>query len=175
MSHYQTDDLRIEKIRPLIPAAILIEELPLTDEASRVVAESRLAVRDIIDGRDDRLLVVVGPCSIHDTTAALEYGQKIAAEATRLKDALQIVMRVYFEKPRTTVGWKGLINDPYLDETFRIDEGLRMARQLLIEINRLGLPAGCEFLDMITPQYIADLVSWGAIGARTTESQIHRE
>lgn len=175
MSHYQTDDLRIEKIRPLIPAAILLEELPLTDEGSRVVAESRLAVRDIIDGRDDRLLVVVGPCSIHDTAAALEYGQKLAVEAERLKDALQIVMRVYFEKPRTTVGWKGLINDPQLDGSFAINKGLRIARGLLLDLLKLGIPSGTEFLDTITPQFIADLVTWGAIGARTTESQVHRE
>ncbi|MDB4986960.1 MAG: aroG, partial [Myxococcaceae bacterium] len=175
MSHYQTDDLRIEKIRPLIPAAILIEELPLTEEASRVVAESRLAVRDIIDGRDDRLLVVVGPCSIHDTSAALEYGQLIAKEAERLKGELQVVMRVYFEKPRTTVGWKGLINDPDLDGSFTINKGLRIARQLLLDLAEIGVPAGSEFLDTITPQFIADLIGWGAIGARTTESQVHRE
>jgi 3-deoxy-7-phosphoheptulonate synthase len=175
MSHYQTDDLRIEKIRPLIPAAILIEELPLTDAASQVVAESRLAVRDIIDGRDDRLLVVVGPCSIHDTEAALEYGRLIAAEAERLKGDLLIVMRVYFEKPRTTVGWKGLINDPQLDGSFAINKGLRIARGLLLDLLALGVPSGTEFLDTITPQFIADLVTWGAIGARTTESQVHRE
>ena len=175
MSFYQTDDLRIEKIRPLIPPAILIEELPLTEDSSKVVAESRLAVRDIMDGRDDRLLVVVGPCSIHDVSAALDYGHKLAVEAERLKDALLIVMRVYFEKPRTTVGWKGLINDPNLDGSFAINKGLRLARGLLLDLLQAGVPCGTEFLDTITPQFIADLVSWGAIGARTTESQVHRE
>jgi 3-deoxy-7-phosphoheptulonate synthase len=175
MSFYQTDDLRIEKIRPLIPPAILIEELPLTEDGSKVVAESRLAVRDIMDGRDDRLLVVVGPCSIHDVSAALDYGHKLAVEAERLKDALLIVMRVYFEKPRTTVGWKGLINDPHLDGSFAINKGLRLARGLLLDLLKAGIPCGTEFLDTITPQFIADLVSWGAIGARTTESQVHRE
>jgi 3-deoxy-7-phosphoheptulonate synthase len=175
MSFYQTDDLRIEKIRPLIPPAILFEELPLTEAGSKVVAESRLAVRDVMDGRDDRLLVVVGPCSIHDVGAALEYGQKLAAEAERHKDALLVVMRVYFEKPRTTVGWKGLINDPDLDGSFAVNKGLRMARKLLIDLLEMGVPCGTEFLDTITPQFIADLVSWGAIGARTTESQVHRE
>ncbi|HVZ36225.1 MAG TPA: 3-deoxy-7-phosphoheptulonate synthase [Polyangiaceae bacterium] len=175
MSFYQTDDLRIEKIRPLIPPAILIEELPLDEDSSRVVAESRLAVRDIMDGRDDRMLVVVGPCSIHDVGAALEYGKKLAVEAERLKDALLIVMRVYFEKPRTTVGWKGLINDPDLDGSFAINKGLRLARGLLLDLLRAGVPCGTEFLDTITPQFIADLVTWGAIGARTTESQVHRE
>ncbi len=175
MSFYQTDDLRIEKIRPLIPPAILFEELPLNEAGSKVVAESRLAVRDIMDGRDDRLLVVVGPCSIHDVGAAMEYGEKLAAEAKRLGDALLVVMRVYFEKPRTTVGWKGLINDPDLDGSFAINKGLRIARKLLLDLTALGVPSGTEFLDTITPQFIADLVSWGAIGARTTESQVHRE
>jgi len=175
MSIYPTDDLRIEKLRPLIPPAILIEELPISDEASRVVAESRLAVRDVMDGRDDRLMVLVGPCSIHDVKAAREYGEKLAAEARRLSADLLIVMRVYFEKPRTTVGWKGLINDPDLDGSFAINKGLRMARGLLLDLLGFGLPAGTEFLDTITPQFIADLVSWGAIGARTTESQVHRE
>jgi 3-deoxy-7-phosphoheptulonate synthase len=175
MSPYQTDDLRIEKLRPLIPPAILIEELPISEAASRVVAESRLAVRDIMDGRDDRLMVLVGPCSIHDVEAAKEYGAKLAKEAQRLEADLLIVMRVYFEKPRTTVGWKGLINDPDLDGSFAINKGLRMARKLLLDLLNLGLPAGTEFLDTITPQFIADLVSWGAIGARTTESQVHRE
>ncbi len=175
MSIYPTDDLRIEKLRPLIPPAILIEELPITDEASRVVAESRLAVRDVMDGRDDRLMVLVGPCSIHDVKAAREYGAKLAEEVKRLAPDLLIVMRVYFEKPRTTVGWKGLINDPDLDGSFAINKGLRMARALLLDLLNMGLPAGTEFLDTITPQFIADLVSWGAIGARTTESQVHRE
>jgi 3-deoxy-7-phosphoheptulonate synthase len=175
MSHFPTDDLRVEKVRPLIPPAILIEELPLSEEGSRVVAESRVGVRDIMDGRDDRMLVVVGPCSIHDVSAALEYGQKLAAEAARLKDDLLVVMRVYFEKPRTTVGWKGLINDPDLDGSFAINKGLRIARGLLCELVGMGVPCATEFLDTITPQFIADLVTWGAIGARTTESQIHRE
>jgi 3-deoxy-7-phosphoheptulonate synthase len=175
MSFYQTDDLRIEKLRPLIPPDILIEELPVTEEASRVIAESRLAVRDVMDGRDDRLMVVVGPCSIHDVSAAIEYGQKLAVEAKRLKEDLLVVMRVYFEKPRTTVGWKGLINDPGLDGSFQINKGLRAARGLLLELNNHGIPCATEFLDTITPQFIADLVTWGAIGARTTESQVHRE
>ena len=175
MSFYPTDDLRIDKIRPLIPPAILIEEIPITEEGSRVVAESRLQVRDVMDGRDDRLLVVVGPCSIHDVNAALEYGQKLAVEAKRLRNDLLIVMRVYFEKPRTTVGWKGLINDPLLDGSFAINKGLRLARGLLVDLLNLGVPCATEFLDTITPQFIADLVSWGAIGARTTESQVHRE
>ncbi len=175
MSFHATDDLRIDKIRPLIPPAILIEEIPITEEASRVVAESRLQVRDVMDGRDDRMLVIVGPCSIHDVDAAREYGQKIAAEAKRLKDDLLVVMRVYFEKPRTTVGWKGLINDPHLDGSFAINKGLRLARRLLVDLLDMGVPCGTEFLDTITPQFIADLVSWGAIGARTTESQVHRE
>jgi 3-deoxy-7-phosphoheptulonate synthase len=175
MSFYQTDDLRIEKLRPLIPPAILIEELPITEESSRVVAESRLAVRDVMDGRDDRLMVVVGPCSIHDVKAALEYGERLAGEARKYRDDLLIVMRVYFEKPRTTVGWKGLINDPDLDGSFAINKGLRLARGLLLGLVNLGVPCATEFLDTITPQFIADLVSWGAIGARTTESQVHRE
>jgi len=175
MSFYPTDDLRIEKVRPLIPPAILIEDIPISEDGSRVVAESRLAVRDIMDGRDDRLLVVIGPCSIHDVGAALEYAKKLRVEADRLKDDLLIVMRVYFEKPRTTVGWKGLINDPKLDGSFQINNGLRAARGLLRDLLDLGVPCGTEFLDTITPQFIADLVTWGAIGARTTESQVHRE
>jgi 3-deoxy-7-phosphoheptulonate synthase len=175
MSFYPTDDLRIDKIRPLIPPAILIEEIPITEQGSQVVAESRLAVRDVMDGRDDRLMVVVGPCSIHDVNAALEYGNKLAVEAKRLKNDLLIVMRVYFEKPRTTVGWKGLINDPNLDGSFAINKGLRLARGLLVDLVTAGVPSATEFLDTITPQFIADLVTWGAIGARTTESQVHRE
>jgi 3-deoxy-7-phosphoheptulonate synthase len=175
MSFYPTDDLRIEKLRPLIPPAILIEDIPISEEGSRVVAESRLAVRDIMDGRDDRLLVVIGPCSIHDVDAALEYARKLRIEAERFKDDLLVVMRVYFEKPRTTVGWKGLINDPDLDGSFAINKGLRVARKLLRDLLDVGVPCGTEFLDTITPQFIADLVSWGAIGARTTESQVHRE
>ena len=140
-----------------------------------LIASTRSTIHDIMAGTDDRLLVIIGPCSIHDPAAALDYARRLRAVREQYKDTLEIVMRVYFEKPRTTVGWKGLINDPYLDESFRIDEGLRIARQLLIEINRLGLPAGSEFLDVISPQYLGDLISWGAIGARTTESQVHRE
>jgi 3-deoxy-7-phosphoheptulonate synthase len=170
-----TDDLRIERIRPLIPPEILMENLPLSERASTTVAESRDAAVRILRGEDDRLLVVVGPCSIHDVTAAREYARGLQAAAAELADALFVVMRVYFEKPRTTVGWKGLINDPYLDGTFKVNEGLAIARGLLLDLAEMGLPAGCEFLDTITPQYIADLVSWGAIGARTTESQVHRE
>jgi len=139
------------------------------------VSHTRKTIHRIMHGKDDRLLVVIGPCSIHDPAAAIDYARRLMAARTQYADTLEIVMRVYFEKPRTTVGWKGLINDPYLDESYRIDEGLRIARQLLIEINRLGMPAGSEFLDVISPQYIGDLISWGAIGARTTESQVHRE
>jgi 3-deoxy-7-phosphoheptulonate synthase len=140
-----------------------------------LISDTRSHIHNIMAGTDDRLLVIIGPCSIHDPVAALAYARQLLAQREKYADTLEIVMRVYFEKPRTTVGWKGLINDPYLDETFRIDEGLRIARQLLIEINRLGLPAGSEFLDVISPQYLGDLISWGAIGARTTESQVHRE
>jgi 3-deoxy-7-phosphoheptulonate synthase len=172
---FETDDLRIQGLRPLIPPAILMEELPLGEQSSRTVAEGRQQLQAVLRGEDDRLVVVVGPCSIHDPTAALEYARRLREAATRTAQDLLIVMRVYFEKPRTTVGWKGLINDPYLDESFRIDEGLRIARQLLIDINRVGMPAGSEFLDVISPQYIGDLIAWGAIGARTTESQVHRE
>ena len=172
---YLTDDLRIERIRPLLPPAILMEELPLTDHASATVAHGRQQAVRIIGGDDDRLLVIVGPCSIHDPSAALEYARKLKVEAERLAADLCVVMRVYFEKPRTTVGWKGLINDPHLDNSFAVNEGLRIGRRLLRDVAELGLPAGCEFLDLITPQFMADLVSWGAIGARTTESQVHRE
>jgi 3-deoxy-7-phosphoheptulonate synthase len=171
----QTDDLRIRDIRELITPEDLAREYPCTPEPSAVVAGARQAVHRILHRRDDRLTVVIGPCSIHDTTAAMDYAQRLREQRQRLSGTLEIVMRVYFEKPRTTVGWKGLINDPDLDGSFRINEGLRLARGVLLDINRLGLPAGCEFLDMITPQYIADLVAWGAIGARTTESQVHRE
>jgi 3-deoxy-7-phosphoheptulonate synthase len=170
-----TDDLRIEQIRPLIPPAILMENLPLSERASTTVAESREALAQILRRKDDRLVVVVGPCSIHDVSAAKEYARGLRALTGELEDALFVVMRVYFEKPRTTVGWKGLINDPHLDGTFRVNEGLGLARGLLLDLAEMGVPAGCEFLDTITPQYIADLVSWGAIGARTTESQVHRE
>jgi 3-deoxy-7-phosphoheptulonate synthase len=172
---HPTDDLRIERIRPLIPPEILMENLPLSERASATVAESREAATRILRQKDDRLVVVVGPCSIHDVAAAREYARGLRAIADELRDALLVVMRVYFEKPRTTVGWKGLINDPYLDGTFKVNEGLALARGLLLDLAEMGMPAGCEFLDMITPQYIADLVSWGAIGARTTESQVHRE
>jgi 3-deoxy-7-phosphoheptulonate synthase len=172
---HATDDLRIERIRPLIPPAILMEDLPLSEAASTTVAESRAAITKVLRGQDDRLVVVVGPCSIHDVKAAREYAAKLLAARPALQDALVLVMRVYFEKPRTTVGWKGLINDPHLDGTFKVNEGLALARGLLLDLAEKGLPAGCEFLDTITPQYIADLVSWGAIGARTTESQVHRE
>src|SRR4051794_33281191 len=170
-----TDDLRIEEIRPLIPPAILMENLPLTESASAVVAESREALARVLRGDDDRLVVVVGPCSIHDVAAAREYARGLRAARAEVEDALLLVMRVYFEKPRTTVGWKGLINDPHLDGTFKVNRGLELARSLLMDITEMGLPAGSEFLETITPQYIADLVSWGAIGARTTESQVHRE
>jgi 3-deoxy-7-phosphoheptulonate synthase len=170
-----TDDLRIARLRPLIPPAILMEQHPISEHASTTVADGRDAATRIVRGEDDRLLVVVGPCSIHDVTAARAYGQRLRAEADRLADDLLIVMRVYFEKPRTTVGWKGLINDPRLDGSFAINEGLGRARHLLLDLAEMGLGAGCEFLDTITPQFIADLVTWGAIGARTTESQVHRE
>ncbi len=170
-----TDDLRIEQIRPLIPPAILMENLPLSERASTTVAEGREGVTRVLRQQDDRLVVVVGPCSIHDVAAAREYARGLQALAGELADALCVVMRVYFEKPRTTVGWKGLINDPHLDGTFRVNEGLSLARGLLLDLAEMGLPTGCEFLDTITPQYIADLVTWGAIGARTTESQVHRE
>jgi len=170
-----TDDLRIEQIRPLIPPAILMESLPLSEQGSTTVAESRAAIARCLRGQDDRLVVVVGPCSIHDVAAAREYAEHLYALRDQLSDALCIVMRVYFEKPRTTVGWKGLINDPHMDGTFKVNEGLHLARSLLVDLAQMGLPSGCEFLDTITPQYVADLVSWGAIGARTTESQVHRE
>ncbi|NMG33532.1 3-deoxy-7-phosphoheptulonate synthase AroG [Azoarcus sp. TTM-91] len=169
------DDVRIKEIKELVPPAHVLREFPATPKSAETAFAARSAIHRILYGADDRLLVVIGPCSIHDADAALEYARKLKAEADRLQDDLLIVMRVYFEKPRTTVGWKGLINDPYLDGSFAINEGVRLARKLLWEVNELGLPAGTEFLDMITPQYIADLISWGAIGARTTESQVHRE
>jgi 3-deoxy-7-phosphoheptulonate synthase len=170
-----TDDLRIDEITPLTSPAAILGELPRDAAATATVMRGRQAVREILHGQDDRLLVVIGPCSIHDPAAARDYAARLAAERARHAGDLEIVMRVYFEKPRTTVGWKGLINDPRLDGSCRIEEGLRLARRLLAEINAMHLPAGCEFLDTITPQYMADLVSWGAIGARTTESQIHRQ
>jgi 3-deoxy-7-phosphoheptulonate synthase len=171
----KTRDLRVESIRPLLPPAILLEELPLRDEGSVVVARARDEVAAILRGEDDRLIVVVGPCSIHDPRAGLEYARRLKKVAHELSGELRIVMRVYFEKPRTTVGWKGLINDPHLDGSFAINEGLRIARRLLLDLVELELPVGCEFLDPITPQFTTDLVTWGAIGARTTESQVHRE
>jgi 3-deoxy-7-phosphoheptulonate synthase len=172
----QTDDQRIRDVTPLPPPEHLIRFFPIAGTpVETLVNGARQAVRQIMHGKDDRLLVIVGPCSIHDPAAALEYARKLKVQRERYADTLEVVMRVYFEKPRTTVGWKGLINDPYLDESYRIHEGLRIARQLLLEINRLGVPAAGEFLDTISPQYIADLISWGAIGARTTESQVHRE
>jgi len=170
-----TDDLRILDIRPLTPPTQVMAQFPLTPRAAAAVTGARQALHDILHGNDDRLAVIVGPCSIHDPVAALEYAGRLAPLRERLAGELEILMRVYFEKPRTTVGWKGLINDPDLDGTFQINKGLGLARELLVRINDLGLPAAVEFLDVITPQYIADLVSWGAIGARTTESQIHRE
>ena len=169
------DDLRIKEIKELRTPAAVIAEVPITEAVAQVVSGSRNAQHKILHGADDRLIVVMGPCSIHDPKAALEYAHKLKACRDKYADDLEIVMRVYFEKPRTTVGWKGLINDPDLNGSYEINKGLRMAREFLRSVNALGLPAGTEFLDMITPQYIADLVSWGAIGARTTESQIHRE
>jgi 3-deoxy-7-phosphoheptulonate synthase len=172
----RTDDERIKDITVLPPPEHLIRFFPIRGTSvESLITSTRQNIRNIMAGQDDRLLVVIGPCSIHDPAAAVEYARRLKEQRIKYADTLEIVMRVYFEKPRTTVGWKGLINDPYLDESYRIDEGLRMARQLLIEINRLGLPAGSEFLDVISPQYIGDLISWGAIGARTTESQVHRE
>ncbi len=173
--HSQTDDLRIRGMTELATPQEVIGARPCSERAAGTVRGAREALQRILHGRDDRLAVVIGPCSIHDVHAAGEYAVRLARERARLGGELELVMRVYFEKPRTTVGWKGLINDPDLDGSFRINDGLRLARELLVEVNELGLPAGCEFLDMITPQYIADLVSWGAIGARTTESQVHRE
>jgi 3-deoxy-7-phosphoheptulonate synthase len=170
-----TGDLRVKGIRALISPEVLVDELPADEKAARLIENARQAVAGILRRTDDRLLVVVGPCSIHDVTAALDYARRLKTVADRLAKDLLIVMRVYFEKPRTTVGWKGLINDPHLDGSFAVNQGLRIARTLLLDVARLGLPVGCEFLDTITPQYIADLVSWGAIGARTTESQVHRE
>jgi 3-deoxy-7-phosphoheptulonate synthase len=175
ITNNHNDDLRIRELKRLSTPAEVIGDCGGSDSASATVAQTRSRLHAILEGRDDRLAVVIGPCSIHDTAAALEYAERLRQQRELHADTLEIVMRVYFEKPRTTVGWKGLINDPGLDGSFRIDRGLRLARGLLIGINAIGVPAGCEFLDMITPQYIADLVSWGAIGARTTESQVHRE
>jgi 3-deoxy-7-phosphoheptulonate synthase len=169
------DDTRIRDIMELAPPAHLLREFPASEVAARATYEARQAIHRVLHGADDRLLVVVGPCSIHDYDAAIDYATRLASLKRELADQLIVVMRVYFEKPRTTVGWKGLINDPRLDDSFRINEGLRLARRILLEINELELPAGTEYLDMITPQYIADLIAWGAIGARTTESQVHRQ
>jgi len=172
----KTDDERIKDINVLPPPEHLIRFFPIRGtQVESLISHTRKSIHKIMAGKDERLLVVMGPCSIHDPAAALDYARRLKVERDKYADSLEIVMRVYFEKPRTTVGWKGLINDPYLDESYRIDEGLRIARQLLIDINRMGLPAGSEFLDVISPQYIGDLISWGAIGARTTESQVHRE
>ncbi len=171
----RTDDLRITEVRPLIPPAILLEEIPISEQASNVVADARTAVSGVVAGHDARLVVIAGPCSIHDATAALEYATRLKALADRYAGHLIVLMRTYFEKPRTSVGWKGLINDPDLDESYHINKGLRLARQLLLDVNQLGLPTASEFLDVQIPQHIADLTSWVAIGARTTESQVHRE
>jgi len=170
-----TDDTRIHTVRDLIAPERLLKDIPLTDSLAAHVSESRSAIHHVLHGEDDRLIVVVGPCSIHDPEAAMEYARRLRPVAQRLSDDLLVIMRVYFEKPRTTVGWKGLINDPDLDNSFDINKGLYLARKLLVDINTLGLPTGTEYLDLISPQYIADLVTWGAIGARTTESQTHRE
>ncbi len=169
------DDTRIKTVRPLITPALLEEWLPISDEAHQLVESSRAAISRVLHGQDDRLVVVVGPCSIHDHAQAMDYARQLKVQADALKDDLLIVMRVYFEKPRTTVGWKGYINDPYRDGSFAVNEGLELARQLLLAVLALGLPAGTEFLDLLSPQFISDLVSWGAIGARTTESQSHRQ
>ncbi|MFN4341101.1 MAG: 3-deoxy-7-phosphoheptulonate synthase AroG [Azonexus sp.] len=170
-----TDDVRIREIKELVPPAHVFREYPLSNRAAQTTYNARQAIHRVLHGADDRLLVVIGPCSIHDYDVAMDYAKKLAKEAEKYRDDLIVVMRVYFEKPRTTVGWKGLINDPRLDNTFRINEGLRLARRILLEINELDLPCATEFLDTITPQYTADLIAWGAIGARTTESQVHRE
>ncbi|MET1256181.1 3-deoxy-7-phosphoheptulonate synthase AroG [Aliikangiella maris] len=173
--HYQTDDVRIDKIKELLPPIALLEKFPIDDNAIQTVVEGRTNIQEILSGQSNKLLVIIGPCSIHDPQAAIEYARRLKPLREKYKDKLEIVMRVYFEKPRTTVGWKGLINDPCLDNSFKINDGLRIARKLLLEINQMGLPTAGEYLDMITPQYLADLMSWGAIGARTTESQVHRE
>jgi len=172
---YRTDDLRIRSTRVVLPPVFLEEEMPVTEAASATVFHARREILDILNQRDPRLLVVAGPCSIHDPAAAREYAGRLKEAMAEFGDELRIVMRVYFEKPRTTLGWKGLINDPFLDESYRINDGLRLARKLLLDLAEMGVPAGTEFLDMISPQYVAELVSWGAIGARTTESQGHRQ
>ncbi len=175
VTRHRTDDLRITGLNPLISPAVLAYYLPLTEQAAELVANARSQADAILRGADDRLLAIVGPCSIHDPEAAMEYAAKLKAEAKRIEKDVFVIMRVYFEKPRTTVGWKGLINDPKLDDSFDINQGLRVARGLLLDLANMGVPSGTEFLDTISPQYIADLIAWGAIGARTTESQIHRE
>lgn len=175
MKETATDDVRIQSLRPLLPPAILMEELPCSERGLNQVTAFRKAASDVLTGKDRRLVVVVGPCSIHDPKAGLEYAERLLEQSRRLADDLLIVMRTYFEKPRTTIGWKGLINDPHLDDSFAINHGLRVARGFLRDVVELGLPTGTEFLDPISPQFIADLVSWGAIGARTVESQVHRE
>ncbi|MDC9724968.1 MAG: 3-deoxy-7-phosphoheptulonate synthase [Gammaproteobacteria bacterium] len=172
---YSTDDLRISGMQEVLPPAQLHQELPITDNASETVFNARSLTQKIVHGEDDRLVVIVGPCSIHDPDAGREYATRLKPLITELKDDLHIVMRVYFEKPRSVVGWKGLINDPYLDGSFKINDGLHFARKLLLDLAEMGVPTGSEYLDLISPQYIADLISWGAIGARTTESQAHRE
>ncbi|QLE84379.1 3-deoxy-7-phosphoheptulonate synthase AroG [Shewanella sp. Scap07] len=173
--YYQNDDVRINKIKELLPPVAILERFPASERASATVFNGRQNIHKILQKQDDRLLVVIGPCSIHDPKAALEYGQRLVQLREKYQDQLEVVMRVYFEKPRTTVGWKGLINDPYMDNSFKLNDGLRTARKLLLDLNDLGIPTAGEFLDMITPQYVADLMCWGAIGARTTESQVHRE
>ncbi len=175
MTMYDTKDLRITDVKEILTPEELMADLPLTEQASNTVHLARRGVYDVLDGKDDRLVVIIGPCSIHDTVAAIEYGERLKVLKDELKDDLLIIMRVYFEKPRTTVGWKGLINDPDLDGSFHINKGVRKARELLLNLSNMGIPAGHEYLDLITPQYVSDLVSWGAIGARTTESQGHRE
>ena len=169
------DDTRIDKVDQVLPPIALLEKFPASEAAAALVQETRHKAHDIIHAKDDRLLVIIGPCSIHDPKAAIEYAKRLKVLRDKYKDSLEVIMRVYFEKPRTTVGWKGLINDPYLNDTYRLNDGLRIARKLLSDINDLGVPSAGEFLDMITPQYVADFMSWGAIGARTTESQVHRE
>ncbi len=171
----QTDDLRINHVTEVESPAAIHNQFPISESAATTIANSRSAIHNILHGKDDRLLVIIGPCSVHDPKSAIEYAENLKVVREQLKDDLEIVMRVYFEKPRTTVGWKGMINDPHLNETFDINEGLKRARKLLLDVNEMGLPAGTEFLDLISPQYVADLISWGAIGARTTESQGHRE
>ena len=175
MTRHKINDINIESISPIITPQALKEKLPLTDQAREIVAQSRRVVKNILSYQDHRLFVVVGPCSVHDVKAALDYASRLRALADQVKDTLCLIMRVYFEKPRTTVGWKGLVNDPHLDDSFKIEEGLHIARQLLLDIVQMGMPIATEALDPISPQYLQDLISWSAIGARTTESQTHRE